>query len=120
MNNMLIQEEQELLGTVATNIFLTGEGLGWSHAILDIRIIGRMVEQGLNFYDSENMKTNKVILNSSASSKAIRKLHELTNAHPGYAKWNTAVFTLQQDAKYKIEYKWDQSLEDKVNQAKNG
>lgn len=112
---MIIAEEKDLFNSIAKHIVISETDNQWDEAVLKIMIIGDSVDFNLNFKYSNGNIENTKLKNAFYCSMDIIKLHRLTNDHPSYKKWNKAEFTLTSNSRCRIEYIWDQKLQDEVD-----
>lgn len=112
---MIIAEEKDLFNSIAKHIVISEINDKWDEAVLKIMVIGDSVDFNLNFKYANGTIQNSKLKNAFFCSLDVIKLHKLTNDHPNYKKWNKAEFTLYSNSKSKIEYIWDQKLQDEID-----
>lgn len=116
---MLIAEEKDIFNSIAKHIVSSEIDNQWDNAVLKISVIGNTVDFNLNFNYRNGEIKNARMSNAFLCSMDVLKLHQLTNEHPNYKKWNRSIFTLLSSSKCKIEYIWDQPLQDEVDKYNN-
>lgn len=112
---MIILEEKEIFNSIAKHIISSEIDDKWTYAILKIMVIGNTVDFNLNFSYNNSILKNTKIKNAFSCSMDILKLHRLTNNHPNYKKWNKSEFILYANSTCKIEYFFDEVLQNEID-----
>ncbi|WP_047451743.1 hypothetical protein [Alistipes sp. ZOR0009] len=113
---MLTTEEKEIFNAIARYIVLSELDDKWQSASLKLMVIGNTVEFNLTFLYENGATKNTKLENAFKCSFEVLKLYKLTNEHPNYKKWNRSEFILFSDSKCKIEYVWEEDLQNKVDE----
>ena len=99
--------------SIATNIstVINGE---WVKAKLDIEVIGEMVSFTGNYLNNKN-ETKQIDVDEFDFQLTfdVLELHKITT-EGGNNKWNRAVFSVQPDGAFDMEFIWDQELQDEI------
>ncbi len=86
----------------------------WTNAKLDIEIVGDGV---VGYTGDYQVNSNTIDLSVRKIPRDIRnwlkELHSITT-EGGSNKWNRAVFTLEPQGKFEMEFIWDQELHDEI------
>lgn len=86
----------------------------WTSAKLDIEIVGDGV---VGYTGDYQVNSTSVDLSVRKIPRDIRnwlkELHSITS-EGGNNKWNRAIFTLEPDGKFDMEFIWDQELHDEI------
>lgn len=112
---MLVEQEKEIFNSIAKYILSSELDDKWDNALLKMMIIGDTVDYNLSFSYPDGSSKNTKLNNAFSCSVDVLKLHQLTNEHPNYKNWNKAEFKLYSGSKCRIEYIWDEALENEVN-----
>lgn len=100
-----------------------GQGLSdssqgeWTSAMADIRILPDSFEYSCYYFIEDNKK--KAIADLDFEDDlidALTEMHGDMNKN-GANKWNRAKFTVMPDGKFKMDFVWDQALEDEYQEA---
>ncbi|MEK3916193.1 MAG: immunity protein YezG family protein [Candidatus Pristimantibacillus sp.] len=99
--------------SIVTNIstVINGE---WVKAKLDIEVIGEMVSFTGNYLNNKN-ETIQIDVDEFDFQLTfdVLELHKITT-EGGNNKWNRAVFSVQPDGAFDMEFIWDQELQDEI------
>ncbi|SEG71467.1 immunity protein YezG family protein [Paenibacillus sp. UNC499MF] len=99
--------------SIVTNIstVINGE---WVKAKLDIEVIGEMVSFTGNYLSNKN-ETKQIDVDEFDFQLTfdVLELHKITT-EGGNNKWNRAVFSVQPDGAFDMEFIWDQELQDEI------
>jgi hypothetical protein len=99
--------------SIVTNIstVINGE---WVKAKLDIEVIGEMVSFTGNYLNNKN-ETKQIDVDEFDFQLTfdVLELHKITT-EGGNNKWNRAVFSVQPDGAFDMEFIWDQELQDEI------
>jgi hypothetical protein len=116
----LIPEEKDIFNSIAKHIVLSESDGEWDNAVLRNAVIGNTVDFNLTFNYPNGGAKDARLADAFLCSLDILRLHQLTNEHPNYKKWNRSIFSLFSSSKCKIEYIWDQQLQDEVDKYNKG
>lgn len=101
------------MNSIVTNIstVINGE---WVKAKLDIEVIGKMVSFTGNYLNNKN-ETKQIDVDEFDFQLTfdVLELHKITT-EGGNNKWNRAVFSVQPDGAFDMEFIWDQELQDEI------
>ncbi|WP_436484615.1 hypothetical protein [Chitinophaga sp. ARDCPP14] len=104
----------EIYLSIAKGIANAIDESNWTNAKLDIEVVANGVvgytgdyQAGSTAVDLSVRKIPREIRNW------IKELHSITT-EGGANKWNRAIFRLEPDGKFNIEFIWDQQLHDQV------
>jgi hypothetical protein len=104
----------EIYLNIGQVIFNTIDESNWTNAKLNTEIVGDGV---VGYTGDYQMDTKTVDLSIRKIPRDIstwlKGLHSITTAG-GSNRWNRAVFTLQPQGKFDMEFIWDQELEDEI------
>jgi hypothetical protein len=83
-------------------------------AKLDIEVIGEMVSFTGNYLNNKN-ETKQIDVEEFDFQLTfdVLELHKITT-EGGNNKWNRAVFSVQPDGAFDMEFIWDQELQDEI------
>jgi len=99
--------------SIVTNIstVINGE---WVKAKLDIEVIGEMVSFTGNYLNNKN-ETKQIDVDEFDFQLTfdVLELHKITT-EGGNNTWNRAVFSVQSDGAFDMEFIWDQELQDEI------
>lgn len=87
----------------------------WSRATLDIEVVGTGVVSYNGEYNTDNNETkNLSVRNISRDIRNwIRELHHITTEEND-KKWNKAIFNLNVEGKFNMEFIWDEALDAEI------
>jgi len=99
--------------SIVTNICTVTNG-EWVKAKLDIEVIGEMVSFTGNYLNNKN-ETKQIDVDEFDFQLTfdVLELHKITT-EGGNNKWNRAVFSVQPDGAFDMEFIWDQELQDEI------
>jgi len=99
--------------SIVTNISTVTNG-EWVKAKLDIEVIGEMVSFTGNYLNNKN-ETKQIDVDEFDFQLTfdVLELHKITT-EGGNNKWNRAVFSVQPDGAFDMEFIWDQELQDEI------
>ena len=112
-----MESEKEIFNKIALAIIdIIPQGEAFNSAVLEIkRLTNNVGYNGYYFIEGE-IKKWMDIFSFDLDSKIIEHLYEATQTKsPIHTDWNRAIFTLFPNNKFKIEYIWDQALQDEVD-----
>jgi hypothetical protein len=95
-------------------------GQEFKEAVLNIMCLKNVVEFSGYYINNVNQKINLEINMGYTYAKAVLELHQITQSvPPKHINWNRAIYRLYPDAKMKIEYSWDEQLQNEVDRLNN-
>lgn len=111
--NIIIPEQNLILQKIGQYIIDSQLNNDWKTAILKLAVIGQSIDFNLTFkqFDEE---FNTKLQGAFMCSIEVKSLHKLTHKNPNYSKWNRAIYVLNKDNSFEIEYQWDQDLHDQI------
>ncbi|UTC67010.1 MULTISPECIES: hypothetical protein [unclassified Treponema] len=84
----------------------------WVNAVLQIEYIGA-VKCFLQYKKPDGTAGNIALVDSFKNMRDIKDLHKIMT-EDGKNKWNKAVFYLNADGSFNMEFEWDQKLQDEI------
>lgn len=108
---------KEIFNEIAISIIdVLPQGEQFTRAILEIeRLSGKVGITGY-YFTPEEVKRWLNIFSFRFGSQCIEDLYQITQTQsPIHVNWNRAKYTLYPEGKMKIEYIWDQALQDEVD-----
>jgi hypothetical protein len=96
------------------------QGFEFKEAVLNILCIENTVEFNSYVIDINNEKRNLEVSMGYKYAKSVLELYQITQSQsPIHKNWNRAKYTLFPDGKMKIEYIWDEGLQNEVDRLNN-
>lgn len=107
---------EDILNNIGEDIInIIPEGEIFDLAFLEITKFVASV-QYTGYYMQDNAKHWLKVGNLNTSVQAIQELHFLTqNKFPIHKNWNKVNYTLYPEGRFRVEYIWDQELQDKID-----
>ncbi|WP_343608452.1 immunity protein YezG family protein [Chryseobacterium oranimense] len=105
----------EIYLNIGQSIVNAIEDESWSEAKLNIEVVGTGVVSYNGEYTTDNNEVKNIsVRNISRDIRNwIRELHDITTEGDSN-KWNKAIFNLNAQGKFNMEFIWDQELHDEI------
>lgn len=111
-----IMTVDEIYSSIGQGISNAIEESNWTNAKLDIEVVGNGVVGYTGDYQVDNTTVNLSVRKIPRDIRNwLKELHGITT-EGGKNKWNRAIFRLEPDGKFSIEFIWDQQLHDQVEE----
>ena len=114
-------EQKEIFSLLAVGLIDDiPQGLKFKEAILNIMRLEGVVEFNSYVIKDNDEKLNLEVSMGYKYAKAVLELYTITQTQPPVHKnWNRAKYTFFPTAKMKVEYIWDEALQNEVDRLNN-